>query len=48
MVSVSFWRYPDPDPYRLKRIRPIDTEPDPKHCVKQPWEIRCTHFSSMT
>ena len=31
MVLVSFWRYPDPDPYRLKwimiRIRPNDMDP---------------------
>ena len=31
MILVSFWRYPDPDPYRLKRIRiqirPNDTDP---------------------
>ena len=24
MVLVSFWRNPDPDPYRLKRIRNTD------------------------
>ena len=29
MALVSFCRYPDP--YRLKRIRPNDTDPDPKH-----------------
>ena len=31
MVLVSFWRYPDPDPYHLKwiriRIRPNDMDP---------------------
>ena len=27
IVLVSFWRYPDPDPYRLKRIRPNYTDP---------------------
>ena len=27
MVLVSFWRYPAPDPYRLIRIRPNDTDP---------------------
>ena len=31
MVLVSFWHYPDPDPYCLKRIRtqirPNDTDP---------------------
>ena len=32
MVLVSFWRHPDPNPYRLKRIRPNDT--DPKHCMR--------------
>ena len=36
---VSFWRYPDPVPYRLKRIRPNDTDPDldpdPNHCYKE-------------
>ena len=26
MILVSFWRYPDPDPYRLKRIRIHNTE----------------------
>ena len=34
MVLVSFWHYPDPDPYRLKRIRPNDTDPDPKLSFK--------------
>ena len=37
MVLVSsFWPYPESDPYRLKwtRIRPNDTDPDPKHCLK--------------
>ena len=42
IVLVSFWRYPDPDPYRLKRIqiRPNDTDPyesadpDPKHWLQ--------------
>ena len=36
MVLVSFLRYPDPDPYRLKRIRiwQNDTDPDPKHWCK--------------
>ena len=29
MVLVSFWRYPDPDPYRLKRIRILPNEIDP-------------------
>ena len=41
MGLVSFWRYPDPVPYRLKRIRirPNDTDPDldpdPNHCYKE-------------
>ena len=29
MVLVSFWRYPDPDPYRLKRIRIRPNDMDP-------------------
>ena len=33
MVLISFWCYPDPDPYHLKLTRPNDTDPDQKHCL---------------
>ena len=42
VYQKKIW-YPDPDQRFLMRIRPNDTDPDPKHCLN--YCYLCTFYS---